>query len=436
MVRIFPCTPSARVTAGLIAGALLSGLVLAGLGSPATRADDLPGHQDQVEKKIARAGHDLDESSAQVRRAASALASARARLGSAQAQLASTRGELAAARALDQAMAARLAAAQARLVAARDELAAGRRKVLEQQDTLGEIVVANYQSGDPSLMGLSMVLTTQDPTELTGQLRSVQNVMDKESMVLAGLEASRALLAVQAEEVAAARLEVARQRREAAANLGRKQALEAQAEAVQATVQGLVAARASARRQADAARTADVAQLRSLRKEQQRIAALLKRRADAARARAAAAGKSAGPVPGDNGPAPSGGFLSYPVQGPVTSPFGWRIHPIYGYRSLHDGTDFGAACGTPITAAASGRVLEEYFQTAWGNRIIIDHGVHDGVSLATISNHLSAYAVGVGDQVTRGQVIGYVGTTGWSTGCHLHFTVLANGTPVDPMTWF
>lgn len=440
MVRTFPCIPSARVTAGLIASGLLAGLVLAGPGSPPTRADDLPGHQDQVEKKIARAGHDLDESSSQVRRAASALESARARLGSAQAQLASTRGELAAARALDQAMAARLAAAEARLVAARDELAAGRRKVLEQQDTLGQIVVANYQSGDPSLMGLSMVLTTQDPTELTGQLRSVQNVMDKESMVLAGLEASRALLTVQAEKVAAARLEVARQRREAAANLGRKQALEAQAEAVQATVRGLVAARASARRQADAARIADVAQLRSLRKEQQRIAAVLKRRADAARARAAAAaaaaGKSAGSVPGDGGQTPSGGFLSYPVVGPVTSPFGWRIHPIYGYRSLHDGTDFGAACGTPITAAASGRVLEEYFQTAWGNRIIIDHGVQDGVSLATISNHLSAYAVGVGDQVTRGQVIGYVGTTGWSTGCHLHFTVLANGTPVDPMTWF
>jgi murein DD-endopeptidase MepM/ murein hydrolase activator NlpD len=132
----------------------------------------------------------------------------------------------------------------------------------------------------------------------------------------------------------------------------------------------------------------------------------------------------------------SSGFLNYPVEGPVTSPFGWRIHPIYGYRSLHDGTDFGAACGTPIRAAAPGRVLEEYFQTAWGNRIIIDHGVHDGVGLATISNHLSAYAVGVGDEVSRGQVVGYVGTTGWSTGCHLHFTVLANGSPVDPMTWF
>jgi murein DD-endopeptidase MepM/ murein hydrolase activator NlpD len=165
---------------------------------------------------------------------------------------------------------------------------------------------------------------------------------------------------------------------------------------------------------------------------------LLKRRADEARRRAAAAAARAGTtgILGDGGPVASNGFLNYPVQGPVTSPFGWRIHPIYGYRSLHDGIDFGAGCGTPIRAAASGRVLEEYFQTAWGNRIIIDHGFHRGVGLATISNHLSQYAVPTGAYVKRGQVVGYVGTTGWSTGCHLHFTVLQNGVAVNPQRWF
>ena len=66
----------------------------------------------------------------------------------------------------------------------------------------------------------------------------------------------------------------------------------------------------------------------------------------------------------------------------------------------------------------------------------IDHGVHFGVGVATISNHLSGYAVSVGDHVEKGQTVGYVGTTGWSTGCHLHFTVLANGQAVDPMQWF
>ncbi len=436
MRRIFPGTTRARSTAALLASSLL----LAGAVAPLAHADDLSHKKHTVEKKIAGVHADLDESSSQLRTATAALQAAQTRLGSAQSRLADTRGQLAAAEAVDQEMRAKLAVARARLRQARANLTAGRTKIAEQQDTLGQIVVSNYQSGDPSLMGLSMVLTTQDPAELTGQLNSVHNVMDKESVVMDRLEASRALLTVQAQEVAAAKVEVARQRKAAAANLLRKQGLEAQAEAVEASVRTLVGVRSQARAAADRARQADLAQLRNLQTERARIAKVLKRRADEARRRAAAAARAAGrsssPVLGDGGPVQSNGFLNYPVDAPVTSPFGWRVHPIYGYRSLHDGVDFGASCGTPIRAAASGRVIEEYFQTAWGNRIIIDHGIHHGVSLATISNHLSSYAVSAGQQVRRGQVVGYVGTTGWSTGCHLHFTVLQNGAAVNPMSWF
>jgi murein DD-endopeptidase MepM/ murein hydrolase activator NlpD len=80
-------------------------------------------------------------------------------------------------------------------------------------------------------------------------------------------------------------------------------------------------------------------------------------------------------------------------------------------------------------------VIAEYYQSAWGKRIIIDHGLHRGRSVATIANHMSGYAVSQGELVKRGQVIGYVGDTGWSTGCHLHFTVLQNGRAVNPMRW-
>ena len=435
MVRTFPRTTRVRGAVVVLSLSLLTGTAAA----PLAAADDLEAKKHKVERKVNAAHDDLDESSAQVRQAAAALASAQTRLGTAQAQLAQTRGELAAAEVLDHQMQAKLVAAIARLEAARADLHAGRVKVVEQQRTLGQIVVQNYQTGDPSLMGLSMVLTSQDPTELTGQLNSVQNVIDKESVVLDRLEATRALLTVQELEVETARAQVAKKRKAAAKNLARKQALESQAEAAEASVQNLVALRADAQQEAQKAKAADLAQLRNLEQERDRIAAVLKRRADEARRRAAAAAARAGavgPVLGDGGPVASNGFLNYPVQGSVTSPFGWRTHPIYGYRSLHDGIDFGAACGTPIRAAADGHVLEEYFQTAWGNRIIIDHGIHDGVSVATISNHLSGYAVSAGASVKRGQIVGYVGTTGWSTGCHLHYTVLQNGTPVNPQNWF
>jgi murein DD-endopeptidase MepM/ murein hydrolase activator NlpD len=433
-------TRRTRAGAMLVVTSLLGAVALV----PLAAADDddpgggLEGRRSQVEGRIKGAHQELDESSAQLRRAATALDRAQTRLGAARARLADTRGRLAAAQAFDEQMADRLDAARARLQRARAELDAAKVRITEEQDTLGQIVVANYQQGGPSLMGLSMVLTTQDPAALTGQLNSVQNIMDKEAASLDRLEASRALLFAQEVEVRKARSEVAERRAAAAVNLARTAALEAQAEAAAASVGSLVEARSEARSTARRARRADLAQLRELESERDRIAAVLRRRAAQARARAAAAARAAGrtPAPATGGPVRSGGFLDYPVSGSVTSPFGWRVHPIYGYRSLHDGIDFGAACGTPIRAVADGTVLEEYFQTAWGNRIIIDHGFQHGVGLATISNHLSSYAVSAGQRVTRGQVVGYVGTTGWSTGCHLHFTVLQNGTAVDPANWF
>jgi murein DD-endopeptidase MepM/ murein hydrolase activator NlpD len=409
--------------ATVVAGCMLTSFA----ALPLAAADDLKHKRHRVQHKINGAQSDLDASSAQLRRATAALQAAQTRLDQAQNHLARTRGQLSAAQVLDRQMQAKLEAAVARLQQARAELSASRTKIVEQRKALSEIVVQNYQTGSPSLMGLSMVLTSQDPTELTGQLNSVQNVADKEGVVLDRLEATKVLRTVQEQQVEAAKEEVARERQAAAANLKRKQELERQAAAAEEQVRTLVGLRSEARKQASDARAADLAELRALQKERDRISAILKRRAEAARRRAAAHGGGSR--------LPSNGFLDWPVAGPVTSPFGWRIHPIYGYRSLHDGIDIGAGCGTPIHAPASGTVISEYYQTAWGNRIIIDHGWHNGAGLATIANHLSRYAVPRGAHVTRGQVVGYVGTTGWSTGCHTHFTVMRNGVPVNPMNY-
>jgi murein DD-endopeptidase MepM/ murein hydrolase activator NlpD len=131
-----------------------------------------------------------------------------------------------------------------------------------------------------------------------------------------------------------------------------------------------------------------------------------------------------------------GGFLSWPVTNTyITSPYGMRLHPILHIWKLHDGTDFHATCGTPVYAAADGRVLSEYYNAGYGNRVIIDHGLVRGVSLATSYNHLTSFVAQTGEQVHRGQLIAYSGTTGYSTGCHLHFMVYVNGATVDPMTW-
>lgn len=144
--------------------------------------------------------------------------------------------------------------------------------------------------------------------------------------------------------------------------------------------------------------------------------------------RQAAAALAAGA--GRGGVSPAG--LSWPANGPVTSPFGMRFHPIDHVWRFHDGLDIGAACGSAIMAAAPGRVVEVSYSSGWGNRVVIDHGVINGQALKTSYNHAASYQVAVGDTVARGQVIGAVGSTGVSTGCHLHFQVWLDGRATDP----
>ena len=131
-------------------------------------------------------------------------------------------------------------------------------------------------------------------------------------------------------------------------------------------------------------------------------------------------------------PPPPGadGTFTRPVGGPVTSPFGLRVHPVTGVRKLHDGTDFGVSCGTPVRAAAGGTVESSGDAGAYGLRVTVRHAP----GLQTSYAHLSAAATPVGSTVAAGDVIGRSGTTGLSTGCHLHFMVIDGGTPVDPMS--
>nr|WP_246400672.1 M23 family metallopeptidase [Jiangella mangrovi] len=112
-----------------------------------------------------------------------------------------------------------------------------------------------------------------------------------------------------------------------------------------------------------------------------------------------------------------------------------RVHPVTGVYKLHSGTDFGAACGSPVYAAYPGTVESANYAGAYGNRIEVSHGDIDGVDVTTTYNHLSAFSSSPGQSVAAGELIGRVGTTGSSTGCHLHFEVLVNGDFTDPMSW-
>jgi murein DD-endopeptidase MepM/ murein hydrolase activator NlpD len=400
----------------LCAAALASGPILW------AQADNLNDKKHRAQQSVKSAKADLEDASAAAYGAMAKLAAARTELAGAQQRLARVEGQLTAARVVDAQMQAKLAAATLALESAQAQLAAGVRRAKDQRAAIGRLVAADYQFGDPRLLGLSMVLNSQDPTQLASQLNTVDSLMDRETATYQRFVADRALLRVAERTVADAQAQVAVQRQAAAANLAKQQVLEKAAAANKAQVAQLVAQQTLFAKRAIDARRADQAKLRAAQRAEERITAEI-----LARARRNHHGGFRGR---DNG------FLLEPVADSyITSPYGWRIHPIYHYWGLHNGDDFAAPCGKPELAAASGTIIAEYYDAVWGNRLFLDVGRVNGKEMVLIYNHISRYRIRSGF-VQRGETIAYAGTTGWSTGCHLHFTVMMNGVAVNPVRFF
>lgn len=396
---------------------------------PSAQADDLKDKKHKVERQLRGAHEDLGESSAQLRKASARLEAAHEQLAVAKTRLATARGKVEVAREQDGRMQAELAQAEADLAAAEAALAQGQVDREQQRQRVATTVADMYSEGDPELIAFSSLLDAESTEELTRRDGVRDVVVGQEVRAYDQLKAAEVLLEVQEQQVSDARDDVAAKRRAAAEHLELMRALETEQQAAKDSVVSLVVERRDARGDARRARAQDVAKLRKLAAQQKKIEEMLRKRALAAlrRQRAQARSQAGGP---------SNGLLAHPVDGYVTSPFGYREHPIYHYWGLHDGVDFGGGCGTPLKAAAPGKVIASYWSDVYGHRLVIDHGVIAGRGVATIYNHASSYSVGVGAQVSEGQVIGYEGSTGWSTGCHLHFTVMANGRAVDPMSYF
>lgn len=128
------------------------------------------------------------------------------------------------------------------------------------------------------------------------------------------------------------------------------------------------------------------------------------------------------------------GFIK-PIGGRITSPFGWRRHPIFNSRSFHSGVDIAGPYNGGIRASNSGKVIYTGWYGGYGKVVILDHGQVHGLPITTLYAHMNSTAVSVGEYVNKGQVVGYEGTTGYSTGPHVHFEVRIKGRPNNPLNY-
>ncbi len=420
-MRLFPVTARRRLAVACTAGAL----VLGAASTPVAQADvkHLRHQQSQAQHSVKNARADLDEASSQTAHAAAALSRSRSELRSSRHDLQVARAQVHAARDRLHQIQRQLQRAQVRLTTAEANLARGQQATATQRTTLVHTVTSFYEQGDPQLVGMMSLLQSATPADLTAREANNSFVLSSQDQALDGLKASTVLLKVQTDQLAKARDLVARKRAQADAKLLQEKQYKQQA----ASARDRVAASVRHKKHAWAmARRARLHDQRILARSKVRAARVHRQlMAEIAREQHKGGGYTG----------PTGGLLMRPVNGPITSPYGYRINPVMHYYGLHDGDDFGAGCGTPIWSAGNGHILSEYYSSVWGNRLFLNLGLVNGNNVTVIYNHLSAYRSQVGEAVSRGQVIGLIGTTGWSTGCHTHMTVMVNGVAVNPDTW-
>jgi murein DD-endopeptidase MepM/ murein hydrolase activator NlpD len=363
----------------------------------------------QTEQEAAEA---LEHATAREREAAERYAEATEALPEAEARLAAARQEVDRAEAfLESAAEEEQSAAEGRDQAAL-RFERSQVEIARAEDRIDTIAASAYQHS--GIYTFSAVLSATGPQDVIARLGLVDRVAATERHALAEWTAAQARAGVARDEADHARQRAERARLAAQEALDAARAARRAAEEAANEVTGLIEARAGALAVAE--------------EEREKAEAELARVEEELRAREAA-NRDTAPV------LASGTTLRMPVDATLTSGYGIRIDPITGAERLHAGVDFAAPGGAPIWAAADGTVIQAGWITGYGNFTCVSHGTYEGQGLSTCYAHQSEILVSDGRAVQAGETIGRVGSTGNSTGNHLHFEVRLDGSPTDPLPW-
>ena len=409
------------------AAALLLGTALAvGCIAPgAVAGDDLDDKKAKIDSQLDDAHDEVLSFNKKVAHATQDVINARSKLPAARANLEAAVAEQARTQAADQMATQELDQATQEVLVAERRLADLEARLTELESNVGDFARQAYQMGP--FAEVEMVLDAQDPADFTDRLQAIRSVSAANNAQLDEMSSNRADLAYTGERLAALR-EVAQQKKEAAeSRLAEAQEAAEGARAAKEIVDGLIAQEQAALQSAQENRADVKAQYEELAREQDRIQEQI---AEAAARLEQSTGIKTN---GDVNAIDSGTQWYFPLPGyAIGSDAGWRFHPILHYTRCHAGADISAPSGTPIHAVENGTVIQAGWNGGYGNFTTVAHGS----GLTSSYAHQTSIAVGVGESVKRGQVIGYVGTTGLSTGPHLHFEARVNGMPYSPKGWF
>ena len=297
------------------------------------------------------------------------------------------------------------------------ELDAAIKALDSKKERFSETVRTTYEQGETSY--LEVLLNASNFSDLLSRLEIVSAIMDDNKKIVAEYTAAKEDIQQKRDDLQATQDEQVQYQENLKYKAEELKSSEEQQKALQKSLQAYQMDTVS-----------------------DQIAEQSRKEAAAAAAAAAAAKKKGGSSSSSSGSSAgnlssatlTSGTFTWPLPGYTnnSSAYGWRVHPIYGTRKFHKGEDIPAPTGTPIVAAASGTVTTAGWVSGYGNYTVINHG--GGVM--TAYGHQSAIHVSVGQRVTAGQTIGLVGSTGNSTGPHLHFEVYVNGSTQNPMSYF
>ncbi|MFL0457368.1 murein hydrolase activator EnvC family protein [Brachybacterium paraconglomeratum] len=423
----------------LAAAAILAAGMLTGPLSPASAEgskDDKIAERAEVDQQLEDLRIELNDVNDDLADTYLALAETELLIPQAQQDLEDARVALGEAQEEDRKVGERLTEAEEEERRLSGEVETGQEEVDRSDDELATVALSAYKGGgmpSPS----SVYVGNSSPQDAVDRSMNYRLTMASQGTRLDALRTDQSVTENSAERLSAVREEIKQLKIDAEDALERTRVAEEEATEAKNELDALYETQKTQRDDLEAKKTKYEGDQKSLETRSSTLDDEIEELAEQEREReeklkAQQQQKSSGGSAPVAGSANTGGGWVYPVNARLNSNFGWRVHPIYGTKKLHAGVDFPVACGVPVGAAHSGRVIARTHNSGAGNKLIVSHGIMNGRLVTTSYHHLQGFAKPVGAQVSAGETVGYVGTTGSSTGCHLHFETHEDGNAVNP----